>query len=46
MKKLLKVSFWATLFAFCLSFVGCQKEGVGDFSLSIKEVGAESGREL
>ena len=41
MKKLLKVSFWATLFAFCLSFVGCQKEGVGDFSLSIKEVGAD-----
>ena len=41
MKKLLKVSFWTTLFAFCLSFVGCQKEGVGDFSLSIKEVGAD-----
>ncbi|MBR5103386.1 MAG: hypothetical protein IKZ08_00520 [Bacteroidales bacterium] len=41
MKKLLKVSLLLTLFAFCFSFAGCQKEGYGDFSLSLKDVGAD-----
>ena len=41
MKKLFNVSLLLTLFAFCMSFAGCQKEGHGDFSLSVKEVGAD-----
>ena len=41
MKKLLNVSLLLTLVAFCMSFAGCQPEGYGDFSLSVKEVGAD-----
>lgn len=41
MKKLLNLSLLLTLFAFCVSFSGCTKEGHGDFALSIKEVGAD-----
>ena len=41
MKNLLKASLMTVLFAFCAVFTGCQKEGYGDFSLSVKEVGAD-----
>ena len=41
MKNLLKVSLMTVLIAFCAAFTGCQKDGVGDFSLSVKEVGAD-----
>ena len=43
MKKLLNVSLLLTLFAFCMSFAGCKEnvEGIGDFALSVKEVGAD-----
>ena len=41
MKNLLKVSLMAVLLAFCAAFTGCQKDGHGEFSLSVKEVGAD-----
>lgn len=41
MKKLLKLSFLLTICAFCGIVAGCQKEGHGDFSLSVKEVGPD-----
>lgn len=41
MKKLLNLSLLLTLFAFCVSFSGCTKEGHGDFALSIKEIGPD-----
>ena len=41
MKKLLNLSLLLTLFAFCISFTGCEKEGTGDFALSIKAVGPD-----
>lgn len=41
MKNLLKKSLLLSLFAFCVSFTGCQKEGYGDFALSVKKVGAD-----
>ena len=41
MKKLLNASLLLTIFAFCMSFAGCQKEGYGDFALSVTEVGAD-----
>lgn len=41
MKKLLKLSFVLSLSIFCSLFAGCQKEGHGDFSLSVKSTGPD-----
>ena len=41
MKKLLNLSLMLTICSFCGIFAGCVKEGYGDFSLSVKEVGAD-----
>lgn len=41
MKKLLNLSLAVILVAFCNVFTGCKEEGSGDFSISLKEVGAD-----